>query len=156
MTRGQRRPIYRGAVTAAVSPPTSVRGRRRPAVIAATLVGGVCVASALIDPTGGPTLCPFKAMTGLDCPLCGATRAAHQLFRGNVIGALDFNAIFVLAAPLLLWAAVAVLRQGFGDRSARMPHAQRSTVVALVAVVATFTIIRNLGIPPLDWLSSTA
>ena len=142
-------------MTAAVSPPTSVRGRRRPAVIAFSLVGGVCVASALIDPTGGPTLCPFKAMTGLDCPLCGATRAAHQLFRGNVIGALDFNAVFVLAAPLLLWAAVTVLRQGLGDRSARMPHAQRSTVVALVVAVATFTIIRNLGIPPLNWLSST-
>lgn len=155
MTRGQRRPTYRGAVTAAVSPPTSFRGRR-PTVIAASLVGGVCVASALIDPTGGPTLCPFKAMTGLDCPLCGATRAAHQLFRGNVIAALDFNAVFVVAAPLLIWIAVAVLRQGLGDTAVRLPSVRRPTVIALVAAVVTFTIIRNLGVAPLDWLSSTA
>ena len=154
MTGGQRR--YRGDVTAAVSPLTSVRGRRRPALIAVSLVGGVCVASALIDPTGGPRLCPFKALTRLDCPLCGATRAAHQLFRGNVIGALDFNAVFVLAAPLLIWIAVTVLRQGLGDTAVRMPHIRRSTVIALAAAVVTFTIIRNLGVPPLDWLSSTA
>ena len=155
MTRGQRRPTYRGAVTAAVSPPTSIRGRR-PTVIAASLVGGVCVASALLDPTGGPRLCPFKAMTGLDCPLCGATRAAHQLFRGNVIAALDFNAVFVVAAPLLIWIAVAVLRQGLGDTAVRLPSVRRPTVIALVAAVVTFTVIRNLGVAPFDWLSSTA
>lgn len=154
MTRGQRRPVYRGAVTTTVSPPTAVRSRR-PTVIAVGLVGGICVASALIDPAGGPRLCPFKAMTGLDCPLCGATRAAHQLFRGNVIGALDFNAVFVLAAPVLIWIAVAVLRQGLGDRTARVPHVNRSTVIALVTAVLVFTVVRNLGVAPFNWLSSS-
>ena len=120
------------------------------------LVGGVCVASAVIDPTGGPRLCPFKAMTGLDCPLCGATRAAHQLFRGNVIGALDFNAVFVLAAPVLIWIAVAVLRQGLGDRTVRIPHVNRPTVITLVTAILVFTVVRNLGVAPFNWLSSTA
>ncbi len=114
------------------------------------------MASALIDPTGGPTLCPFKAMTGLDCPLCGATRAAHQLFRGNVIGALDFNAVFVLVAPVLIWLAVVVLRQGLGGAAPRMPHVRRPTVIALVGAVLVFTVVRNLGVAPFDWLSSTA
>ena len=94
-------------------------------------------------------------MTGFDCPLCGATRAAHQLFRANVIGALDFNAVFVLAAPLLIWVAVAVLRQGLGDTSVRMPHVRRSTFIALAAAVVMFTVVRNLGVSPLDWLSSS-
>ena len=142
-------------MTATVLPPTSVRGRR-PTVIAAGLVGGVCVASALIDPTGGPRLCPFKAMIGLDCPLCGTTRAAHHLFRGNVIAALDFNAVFVLAAPILIWIAVAVLRQGLGGAAPRVPHLRRPTVVTLVAAVLVFTVVRNLGLAPFDWLSSTA
>ena len=123
---------------------------------AGALVGGVCVASALIDPTGGPTLCPLKAMTGLDCPLCGATRAAHQLFRGNLLGAADFNLIFVLAAPLLLFGAFAVLRHAFGGPAFRMPRVSRATVIALVSAVAVFTLVRNLGIAPLNWLSSTA
>lgn len=127
----------------------------RATLAAGVLVGGACVASALIDPTGGPTLCPFKAMTGLDCPLCGATRAAHQLFRGNVVGAADFNLVFVLAAPLLVFAAFSVLRQAFGGRALRIPRVSRLTVIALVSAVAVFTLVRNLGIAPLDWLSST-
>ena len=55
-------------------------------VSAPLLVGGAllagCVAMRAVDPAGGPTICPFKAMTGLDCPGCGATRAIHQLLNG--------------------------------------------------------------------------
>ncbi|HVL65207.1 MAG TPA: DUF2752 domain-containing protein, partial [Actinomycetota bacterium] len=28
--------------------------------------------------------CPLKATTGIDCPLCGATRATFALLRGDV------------------------------------------------------------------------
>ena len=112
--------------------------------------------SALIDPAGGPTVCPLKAMTGIDCPLCGATRAAHQLFRGNVVAALDLNAVFVLAAPLLVLAAFAVLRQGLGGSAFRVPKVSRGVVISVVLAVAAFTVVRNLGIAPFDWLSSTA
>ncbi len=127
----------------------------RAAVIAAVVVGSGCLAAALIDPAGGPTLCPFKAMTQLDCPLCGATRAAHALFRGNVVGALDFNAVFVLGAPLLLWTVFVLLRRSFGGRAARLPRISRPTLLAALGAVGLFTIVRNLGTAPFDWLSSS-
>ncbi len=59
----------------------------------------------------GPTPCPWRTLTGLDCPFCGATRAAASLAHGDVIGALDHNALFVLVIlPLAVvawgvWAA---------------------------------------------------
>lgn len=134
----------------------SRRAALGPALAAGTLLLAGCATSALIDPAGGPTLCPLKAMTGIDCPLCGATRAAHQLFRGNLVAALDFNAVFVLAAPLLILAAFAVLRQALGGTPVRVPRMSRSTVVGVVLAVAVFTVLRNLGFAPFDWLSSTA
>ncbi len=53
---------------------------RRP-VAAPVVAGGIllagCVTLAVVDPTGGPPICPFKAVTGFDCPGCGGTRALH-------------------------------------------------------------------------------
>ena len=66
------------------------------------------------------------------------------------------NSLGVIAAPFLIWTAVAVLRQGFGDRTVRIPHVNRSTVWTLVAAVLMFTVVRNLGVAPFNWLSSTA
>lgn len=91
----------------------------------------------------------------MDCPLCGATRAAHHLFRGDLVTALDFNALFVIAAPLLILATFAVFRQVFGGSRARIPAVSRPVVVGLIAAVALFTAIRDLGVAPFDWLSSS-
>jgi hypothetical protein len=48
--------------------------------------------------------CGFKSATGLPCPLCGGTRSAACLMRGDVGGALSWNpwavAWLVLAAVL--------------------------------------------------------
>lgn len=38
-------------------------------------------------------VCLFHAMTGLDCPGCGATRAAYQLLHGHLLRALRDNAL---------------------------------------------------------------
>src|SRR6266699_4279686 len=47
--------------------------------------------------------CPFRALTGLNCPGCGTTRCLHQLLHGNLIAAFKFNPLFVIALPFLLW-----------------------------------------------------
>jgi Protein of unknown function (DUF2752) len=62
----------------------------------------------------GPTLCPFRAMTGLPCPLCGATRA-FVYFWGGDARFLDYNwSWLVVWAALLAWAAVAIGRRARG------------------------------------------
>ena len=45
--------------------------------------------------------CAFLSMTGLPCPMCGGTRSAACLVRGDLGGAWDWN------APAIAWIAVA-------------------------------------------------
>src|SRR4051794_34754853 len=92
---------------------TARRPLTTPLLAAGAPVAG-CGVLRVVDPTGGPTLCPFKAWTGLDCPGCGATRAAHQLLNGHLLAALDLNAMFVLAVPFVAWWIGARLVEAFG------------------------------------------
>jgi hypothetical protein len=43
--------------------------------------------------------CPFKALTGFDCPGCGSQRAFHCLLRYNIAGAFRANPLFVCSLP---------------------------------------------------------
>lgn len=55
-----------------------------------------------------PRLCPFRIATGRNCPLCGLTRSTHELVRGRVRAAWDYNAL----TPLL-WVGGVVWAGGF-------------------------------------------
>ena len=46
--------------------------------------------------------CPFKSVTGLDCPGCGSQRAIHELLHLNFKKAFEYNALLVLSVPYLL------------------------------------------------------
>ena len=91
----------------------SPRSRR---LVAPLAVGALTLCSAayvgFVDPNqpGHYPLCPTKALTGLDCPGCGGLRATHALVTGDVVGALDHNALVaLLIIPLALAAWVAWL-----------------------------------------------
>jgi Protein of unknown function (DUF2752) len=61
--------------------------------------------------TQGPTTCPFAIITGQACPLCGGTRAASALLRGDLPLAWNLHPIIFVVAPLVLagfarWMAV--------------------------------------------------
>jgi hypothetical protein len=120
---------------------------------AAALAG--CAYVALYDPSGSSALyppCPFNAVTGLDCPGCGITRAVHALLTGDVL-ALDHNVLFVLALPLVLWAvtASAVRRSGRRFPGPELRWQPWTTVTAVV-LVCGFWLARNL--PALPWLAA--
>lgn len=77
------------------------------AAASAPIAAGALLPLSLTDP-GGAILCPFRAMTGLPCPLCGATRAFVAFGHGD--GSWSrFNGYWVLLSLALVVVALSVL-----------------------------------------------
>ena len=85
--------------------------------------------------------CPFKAMTGWNCPGCGGLRMTHDVLHGDLSAAMVDNAFVLIGTPLLaLWLLV---RWRLGRTL--MPVAAWVTVVGAAIV---WTVARNLpGFP---------
>ena len=112
--------------------------------------GGLAALGVLfaVDPERrGVPLCPFKAVTGWDCPGCGMTRGLHDLLHGDVVGALDHNLLLLVAVPLVVVAWLVWVRRAWRDEQEPI----RVPVPALLvgaALLVVFGVVRNLpGIP---------
>jgi len=106
-------------------------------------VAALGLAAAVADVAFDPVhrhvpLCPFHAVTGWWCPLCGGLRAADSLVHGHIGAALHYNVLFVAALPLVLFWWLDWMRTG---RVRRLP---RAAIVALIAIAVAFTVLRNL------------
>lgn len=126
-----------------------------PAIVGASALAG-CVGVFLLNPVqeSNPPICPFKMITGLDCPGCGATRAANALLHGHLATAADHNLLFVALLPLaLVMYAVWALR----SVGATLPPVRmtRGWIPALVVVTAAFWGLRLLPWEPFHWLASS-
>ena len=143
------------ATLAHVSTPTVSALRERSLLGPAVVLAGVGVAwftaRALQLGDNGPTPCPWRTMTGLDCPFCGATRSAASLADANLVAALDHNALFVLVIlPLavLAW-GIWVARSWRGQPA---PVIANRTVLVLMGITLGWWVLR-LAVP---WLGSSA
>ena len=90
-------------------------------------------AGALAGPDGDAALlppCPFRAATGLPCPLCGATRAFALAVRGDGDW-LSYNAPWVVLAALAIVAGLLVLAGAL-----RPPRASGRALAAAAVLVA--------------------
>jgi hypothetical protein len=100
-------------------------------------------------PTGG---CAFKALTGLDCPGCGGTRAFWYLLHGNLPEAARNHVLAVFAAPFLVYAYVAwTMRRVFGITVPRLRIPPLAMALFAVAWAALF-VLRNLPWAPFTYL----
>jgi len=102
--------------------------------LGALLIAGGCLpfaVGALAGRDGDTGLlppCPFREVTGLPCPLCGATRAFALAVRGDG-GWTAYNAPWVVVAALLVVVGALALA------GVRLPRA-RAPVAAAVLVIA--------------------
>lgn len=87
--------------------------------------------------------CGFYLATGYYCPGCGMTRALHSVLQGDIVRAIKFNAVLVLALPVLIYFYILWMNWAFTGR--RMPTFTISRKVSwtLVAIILTFVVGRN-------------
>ncbi|MFC7671531.1 DUF2752 domain-containing protein [Mycolicibacterium sp. GCM10028919] len=114
------------------------------AVGAAALVAGGLAYVGLADPHRPGflfPLCPFKALTGLECPGCGGIRMTHDVLHGDFAAAVTDNVFALVGLPLLaVWLLVRWRR---GQTLMPVP----AMVTIAVAAVA-WTVVRNVpGFP---------
>lgn len=90
--------------------------------------------------------CPFYAVTHLLCPGCGCTRALYEMLHLNLPGALRYNALVTVLAPLVLvWLAWCCYRVVRYDRFPPIPW-PRTIALSLGVVSILFAVIRDTGI----------
>jgi hypothetical protein len=116
-----------------------------PVVVGVAALGVLAVVAARNPNVAGSyPICPFHAMTGLDCPGCGATRGLYELVNGNVIGVADSNLLLAVALPFLVWRYLrwTAVRAGRAQPIARL--APPFVLIAVVVLVVAFWIVRNI------------
>lgn len=118
---------------------TISRGRLYGALGTGAVLAGAVTYVGLADPHRPGFLfpgCPFKMLTGLNCPACGGLRMTHDLLHGDLSAAVVDNVFLLVSLPLL--AAWLVVRWKRGQRLMPMPAA-----VAIFVAAIAWTVVRN-------------
>lgn len=89
------------------------------------------------DPASIYPPCPFKWLTGWNCPFCGGLRMTHDLLHGDLWAAVHDNVFLLAAVPTL--AAFLLVRRARGRRSLLA-----AAVPAVVVATLVWTVLRNL------------
>jgi hypothetical protein len=86
-------------------------------------------------------VCPFRLLTGWNCPGCGGLRMIHDVLHGDFAAAITDNVVLLIGAPLL--AGWVVLR-----RRARKPPVTLPAAATVIIALLAWTVVRNLpGFP---------
>jgi hypothetical protein len=136
-------------------PSPAAHGAGRPAagwyrrhLFAVVGVGAVLAAAVgyigLVDPHKPDSIfpiCPFRLITGLNCPACGALRMVHDVLHGDLAAAINDNVWLLVGVPLL--AGWMLLRRRGGELPLTLP-----TAAAVMITLLAWTVVRNLpGFP---------
>ncbi|MDE6445320.1 MAG: DUF2752 domain-containing protein [Alistipes sp.] len=78
--------------------------------------------------------CPFRLLTGFDCPACGSQRALQALVHGRVAEALGHNPFLVISIPYFLLVAYTTFWPQARERGL-LRYVQHPTVIYLYAAV---------------------
>ncbi|WP_082135724.1 DUF2752 domain-containing protein [Mycobacterium sp. EPa45] len=120
-------------------------------LLVGALAAGACAAVWIADPTtpgGMLPLCPTKALLGVDCPGCGTLRMIYSLLHGDLLAAIRFNALGLVA---LVFLAVAYGTWSYGRATGRQivgwQRHRLAPYIALVLVSVWF-VVRNVPFAP--------
>jgi len=117
------------------------------------LIGG-SLAVAYFNPVtaGFFPRCPLYQMFGIACPGCGLTRGFHALFHGDVISALDYNALLPFYAFIFGYFFVSLILMAVKGRGLSFNIFRPKLIWGFLAISLVFAVVRNLPVYPFSIL----
>ncbi|BBX73685.1 hypothetical protein MSHI_15910 [Mycobacterium shinjukuense] len=93
------------------------------------------------DPHSPYPRCPFKLLTGWNCPACGGLRMMHDLLHGDLAASINDNVFALFGIPVL--AGWVLLRHHRGQSLRPIP-----VMITVAVAMIGWTVLRNLpGFP---------
>jgi hypothetical protein len=144
-------------VTIPSSPPNPIRWRVRLVLV---LLGAAAMPAAAAvlyhfpptETTFYPP-CMFHLVTGLHCPGCGATRCLHALVHGDLLQALAYNPLLVVASPLLGFGVFQIAYGLWTGQRLPLPRLPAWSIYVIFCVMVAYWILRNIPLFPLTLLA---
>ena len=114
--------------------------------------GAILLLYFFVEPKNGILpKCFFHELTGLYCPGCGVQRSFHALLNGHILTAIDYNLLFILFLPLIIYF---ILAFALGKKHPYSSFIYKSTFsFTVVIVVVSFWVLRNIPYNPFSWLA---
>jgi len=114
--------------------------------------GAILLLYFFVEPKNGILpKCFFHELTGLYCPGCGVQRSFHALLNGHILTAIDYNLLFILFLPLIIYFLLAFT---WGKKTSSSSFIYKSSFsYSVVIVVISFWVLRNLPYTPFSWLA---
>jgi hypothetical protein len=114
------------------------------------ILAGAATYLFLFDPAKGvgyPS-CPFRMLTGLQCPGCGAARGLHQLLHGHPLAAFELNPLVMISLPFVGFGLLALTRSAARSESPRSSFLPPPYGWMVLGMIVSFWIFRNTSLYP--------
>jgi hypothetical protein len=129
--------------------------RTRQRAIAAAVWLGIAAGGTFLfffNPTGPGSVffpkCPFRMLTGWQCPGCGSTRGLYQLLHLHPIAAFKLNPLMVLTLPFILYGLIGFTKSAITGQPHRRVFIPPIYLWAWLILVLLFWIFRNTPFYP--------
>jgi len=87
--------------------------------------------------------CPFRLVTGWQCPGCGATRACYQLVHLHPIAAFKLNPLMVMTLPFIVYGFLGFTRSAITGKPHRRIFIPSRYLWAWLGLLVFFWVFRN-------------
>ena len=93
--------------------------------------------------------CPFKLVSGYNCPGCGSQRAIHELLNGHVGHAFRLNPLMVLSLPLIFYGLGTKIHNYLYNSSIRFNlFYSKAFIYIYFSIAIVYWVVRNLSFYP--------
>lgn len=96
--------------------------------------------------------CPLYQMTGFACPGCGLTRGFHALFHGDIVTAIDYNALIPFYAFIFGYLLFSMMFTAIRGRGLSWRVFHPKLMYGFLFIALAFAIVRNLPYYPFNIL----